>query len=216
MLYTNVLEAIGKTPLIKINRLLPQGCGVEVYGKLEAVNPGGSIKERISLSMIEAGEKSGELTKEKIVLEATSGNTGIGLAMVCAAKGYRCMLIMPESASIERRKIMQAYGAEILLTPLPRQPMGPLKSHTPLFVNFPNATFSPISIIMMPTGRRTITVPARKYGSRQEAVSPMWFPPWAHLEQSWDSVPISTSTTLVCRWWLWSPISATRFRDSKI
>jgi len=119
MLYNSVLEAIGNTPLIRINRLCPSS-GVALYGKLESANPGGSVKERIAVAMIEAGEKSGELTSDKIVLEATSGNTGIGLAMVCAAKGYRCQLIMSESASLERRKIMQAYGAEILLTPAHR------------------------------------------------------------------------------------------------
>ncbi len=110
MIFNNILESIGNTPLVTINRLNPNK-KVAVVGKLESSNPGGSVKERIALSMIEAGERSGELTKDKIVLEATSGNTGIGLAMVCAAKGYRCLLVMPESASVERRKIMQAYGA---------------------------------------------------------------------------------------------------------
>ena len=105
MLHQNILSAIGHTPLVRINRLFKSD-SVEMYGKLESCNPGGSVKERISLSMIEAGEASGELTEDKIVLEATSGNTGIGLAMVCAAKGYRCVLVMPESASIECRKIM--------------------------------------------------------------------------------------------------------------
>lgn len=100
---------------------------VQLFGKLESRNPGGSIKDRIALSMIEAGEKSGELTGDKIVLEATSGNTGIGLAMVCAAKGYHCQLVMPESASIERRQIMQAYGAEIILTPARRATDGAIE-----------------------------------------------------------------------------------------
>jgi len=126
MLYNTVLEAIGHTPLIRINRLCP-ATDVRLYGKLESANPGGSVKERIALAMIEAGEKSGELTPDKIVLEATSGNTGIGLAMVCAAKGYRCLLIMSESASLERRKIMQAYGAEILLTPAHRSTDGAIE-----------------------------------------------------------------------------------------
>ncbi len=126
MLYNSVLEAIGNTPLIRINRLCPND-KIRLYGKLESSNPGGSVKERIALAMIEAGEKSGELTPDKIVLEATSGNTGIGLAMVCAAKGYRCQLIMSESASLERRKIMQAYGAEILLTPAHRSTDGAIE-----------------------------------------------------------------------------------------
>ncbi len=125
ILCNSILDAIGNTPLIRINRLNPST--IPVYGKIESMNPGGSVKERISLSLIEAGEASGELTPDKIVLEATSGNTGIGLAMVCAAKGYRCQLIMPESASLERRQIMQAYGAEIILTPANRSTDGAIE-----------------------------------------------------------------------------------------
>ncbi len=112
----NVLDLIGNTTMVELNTMSPKK-NVKILCKCEARNPGGSIKDRIALSMIEAGEKSGKLNKDKIVLEATSGNTGIGLAMVCAVKGYKCLLIMPESASIERRKIMRAYGAEIMLTP---------------------------------------------------------------------------------------------------
>ncbi len=140
MLHQNILSAIGNTPLIRINRLFKSDT-VEMYGKLESSNPGGSVKERISLSMIEAGEESEELTAEKIVLEATSGNTGIGLAMVCAAKGYRCLLVMPESASIERRKIMQAYGAEILLTPAKRATDGAIEKAYALAREFPDRYF---------------------------------------------------------------------------
>ncbi len=112
----NVLSLIGNTPLVRITRLNPNP-KVEIYAKLEAFNPGGSIKDRVAISMIERAEKTGELTKDKIVIEATSGNTGIGLSMVCAIKGYKLMLLMPESASEERKRIMRAYGAEIFLTP---------------------------------------------------------------------------------------------------
>ena len=140
MLYNTILDVIGNTPLIRINRLFTKE-SVSIYGKLESSNPGGSIKERISLAMIEAGEASGELTKDKIVLEATSGNTGIGLAMVCAAKGYRCVLVMPESASIERRKIMQAYGAEILLTPAKRATDGAIEKSYAMAREFPDRYF---------------------------------------------------------------------------
>ncbi len=140
MLHDNILSAIGNTPLVKINRLYNNE-KIEIYGKIEASNPGGSVKERISLSMIEAGEANGELTKEKIVLEATSGNTGIGLAMVCAAKGYKCVLVMPESASIERRKIMQAYGAEILLTPANRATDGAIEKSYAMVREFPERYF---------------------------------------------------------------------------
>ena len=112
----NILALIGNTPLVRINRLNPNP-KVEVYAKLEMLNPGGSVKDRPALNMIEQAERSGALTKDKIVLEATSGNTGIGLAMVCAVKGYRMLFTMSESASAERRKILRAYGADILLTP---------------------------------------------------------------------------------------------------
>ncbi len=112
----NILSLIGNTPLIKIRKLNPNP-KVELYAKLESFNPGGSIKDRVALAMIERAERNKELTKDKVVIEATSGNTGIGLSMVCAVKGYKIMLLMPESASEERKRIMQAFGAEIFLTP---------------------------------------------------------------------------------------------------
>jgi cysteinyl-tRNA synthetase len=112
----NILGLIGGTPIVRLNRLNPNP-QVEIYVKLEYFNPGGSVKDRPALAMIEAAEASGELTPEKTVVEATSGNTGIGLAMVCAVKGYRLLLAMSESASLERRRILRALGAEILLTP---------------------------------------------------------------------------------------------------
>src|SRR5210317_670046 len=126
MAYHNILEKIGDTPIILINRLNPAR-KIKIYAKVESFNPGGSVKDRIALSMIEGAEKSGNLTPDKIVLEATSGNTGIGLAMVCAVKGYKCQLVMPESASIERRMIMEAYGVEILLTPAKRSTDGAIE-----------------------------------------------------------------------------------------
>ena len=112
----SILNTIGRTPLVEIKLLNPNP-KVTLLAKLEYFNPGGSIKDRIAMAMIEAGEVSGALTPDKIVLEATSGNTGIGLALVCAVKGYRLLLTMSESASIERRKILRAMGAEIRLTP---------------------------------------------------------------------------------------------------
>lgn len=114
--FPGVLERIGNTPVVEIKRLNPNP-RVTVLAKLEGINPGGSIKDRIALSMIEAAEAQGKLQPGKIVLEATSGNTGIGIALVCAVKGYRCLLAMSESVSLERRKILAAYGAEFLLTP---------------------------------------------------------------------------------------------------
>ena len=111
----NILETIGGTPHIRLNRLYDPG--VEVWMKAERANPGGSIKDRIALSMIEDAERQGTLTPDSIIIEPTSGNTGVGLAMVAAVKGYRLILVMPESMSIERRRLMAAYGAELDLTP---------------------------------------------------------------------------------------------------
>src|SRR6478752_10042418 len=112
----NILGAIGNTPHLKINRLFNSYPG-EVWVKLERQNPGASIKDRIALYMVEEAEKRGDLKKGMTIIEPTSGNTGIGLAMVCAVKGYKLILVMPESMSIERRKVMHAYGATFELTP---------------------------------------------------------------------------------------------------
>jgi cysteinyl-tRNA synthetase len=111
-----LLDLVGNTPLVPITRLNPNP-RVRLLAKLECFNPGGSVKDRIALTMIEHAESEGELTRDKTILEATSGNTGIGLAMVAAVKGYRILLVMSEGVSLERRKILAALGAEFLLTP---------------------------------------------------------------------------------------------------
>src|SRR5690606_14631552 len=112
----NILELIGQTPLVKLNRIIGK-TDADVYLKLEFFNPGGSVKDRIALSMIEEAEKEGRLKPGDTIVEPTSGNTGIGLAMVAAAKGYRAMLVMPDTMSLERRNLLRAYGAELSLTP---------------------------------------------------------------------------------------------------
>jgi cysteine synthase A len=112
----SVLELIGRTPLVRLARVSPEG-GAIVLGKLEAKNPGGSVKDRPALAMIEAAEKAGKLKAGAMIIEATSGNTGISLAMIAAVRGYRCVLVMPEDMSVERRHVLRAYGAEIVLTP---------------------------------------------------------------------------------------------------
>lgn len=112
----NMVELVGNTPLVKVNTL-NEGSQAEVVAKLEFYNPGGSVKDRPALSMIEAAEREGHLDKDTVIIEPTSGNTGVGLAMVAAVKGYKLVLIMPESMSIERRKLLKKFGAELVLTP---------------------------------------------------------------------------------------------------
>ena len=126
LIYNNITETIGKTPLVRLNRIA-ENIEPHVYVKLEYFNPGGSIKDRIALAMIEAAEEKGIISKDSTIIEPTSGNTGIGLALVCASKGYKLILTMPESMSIERRKILHAYGAEIVLTPAKEGMKGAIK-----------------------------------------------------------------------------------------
>lgn len=112
----SITDLIGNTPIVKLNRVVPEDAA-DVYVKLEFFNPAGSIKDRIALAMIERAEKEGKLTAGGTIVEPTSGNTGVGLAMVAAAKGYHLVITMPETMSVERRKLMQGYGAELILTP---------------------------------------------------------------------------------------------------
>ncbi|HCD9235269.1 TPA: cysteine synthase A [Elizabethkingia anophelis] len=137
MKFQNILETIGNTPVVKINKLFNSDS--EVWIKLEKSNPGGSIKDRIALSMIEDAEAKGLLNKDSIIIEPTSGNTGIGLSLVAAVKGYKLILVMPESMSVERRKIMEAYGAEFVLTPIEKGMKGAIEKANELAEVTPNS-----------------------------------------------------------------------------
>jgi cysteine synthase len=134
---TSILDTIGGTPVVRVNNLF--GKKAEVWMKLERANPGGSIKDRIALSMIEDAERRGILKKGSVIIEPTSGNTGVGLAMVCAVKKYKLILVMPESMSIERRKLMAAYGASFELTPREGGMKAAIQKATDLVNSTPNA-----------------------------------------------------------------------------
>ncbi len=135
-LYDNVVETIGRTPMVRINRIID---APNVYAKLEFFNPLASVKDRIGFSMIDDGERSGKITKDTTIIEPTSGNTGIALAFVCAAKGYKLILTMPESMSIERRALLRALGSDLVLTPAAEGMPGAIKAAEKLVGETPNA-----------------------------------------------------------------------------
>lgn len=139
----NVIELIGNTPLIRLNKIGDTSKRAEILGKLESLNPGGSVKDRPCLEMIEDAEERGILKKGSTVIEPTTGNTGIGLAMICAVKGYRCILTMPEDLSLERIYLLRSYGAEVFLTPAKRGVQGSIKKAEELIKKTPNS-FMPL------------------------------------------------------------------------
>ena len=137
---TSLLEHIGNTPLLHPqNFLTAMDCSATILAKSEGFNPGGSIKDRAALAMIEDGEKKGQIKKDTVIIEATSGNTGIGLALICAQRGYRLVLTMPESMSIERRNLLQAMGAELILTPAADGMQGSVDKANELMASLPSA-----------------------------------------------------------------------------
>ncbi len=136
--YDNVAQAIGETPMIRLNRVIPPG-GATVFAKCEFFQPLNSVKDRIGAAMIEAGERDGNVKKDTVIVEPTSGNTGIALAFVCAAKGYKLILTMPESMSVERRALLRFMGAELVLTPASEGMKGAIAKATELVEKTPNA-----------------------------------------------------------------------------
>ena len=133
----DVTELIGNTPLVRLNRVT-EGAVAEIAAKLEFYNPAHSVKDRIGFSMIDSAEKAGKINKDTIILEPTSGNTGIGLAMVCAARGYKCVMVMPETVSKERKMILRAYGAQVILTPGPEGMTGAIRKAEELAATDPH------------------------------------------------------------------------------
>src|SRR3989339_2199205 len=142
MICKNILQTIGHTPMVKINKLNPRPA-VNIYAKVEGVNPGGSIKDRIALKMIEQAEAEGKLTPDKTIIEATSGNTGIALAMIGAVKGYKSEIVMSEAVSVERRKMIAAFGAKVTLTPGDKGTDGAILKCKELTAKFPDKYFRP-------------------------------------------------------------------------
>lgn len=138
----NILEAIGNTPLVKINRMNPNP-NVNLYAKLEGFNPGGSVKDRIGFYMIEEAEKAGQLDYSKVIIEPTSGNTGIGLAIVAAVKGYKVIVVMPETMSVERRKVLNAYGADFVLSDGSKGMQGAIEKAHQMLKEYPDKYFMP-------------------------------------------------------------------------
>jgi cysteine synthases len=141
-MFNNILETIGHTPLVRINKLNPNP-DIQLYAKLESFNPTGSIKDRIALKMLEQAEENGTLTRDKVIIEPTSGNTGIGLAMTGAVKGYAVEIVMSESVSIERRKMIEAFGAKIILTEASQGTDGAIRKAKELCLNHPDKYFMP-------------------------------------------------------------------------
>lgn len=139
-IYTSAAQLIGNTPLLELKNIEKElGLKAKLIGKLEYLNPAGSVKDRVAKNMLDEAEKSGVLTKDSVIIEPTSGNTGIGLASVCAARGYRLIIVMPDSMSVERQKIMKAYGAELVLSPGAKGMSGALEKADELKATIPNS-----------------------------------------------------------------------------
>ena len=138
-IYDDITQTIGNTPLIRLRRVVGADCKAQVVVKMENFNPLWSVKDRIGVAMIDAGERDGKITKDTVIIEPTSGNTGIGLAFTCAARGYKLMVTMPETMSLERRRLLKAFGAEVVLTPGEKGMNGAIAKAEELLKTIPNS-----------------------------------------------------------------------------
>ena len=167
-IYTSADQLIGKTPLLELTHIeKEQQLEARILAKLEYFNPAGSVKDRVALAMIQDAEQRGVLKPSSVIIEPTSGNTGIGLASVAAARGYRIIIVMPETMSVERRQIMKAYGAELVLTDGAQGMKGAIAKANELAAQIP--ALSPVSLSTRPTRRSTARRPARRSGRTRTA-----------------------------------------------
>jgi len=162
--YDSALEVVGHTPLVKLRRVM-DGASSTVLAKIEYLNPGGSVKDRPALAMIREAEESGLLKPGGTIVEATSGNTGTGLAMVAAIKGYRCILVMPDKVTIERRNLLKAYGAQVILTPGAEAMKGAIAKANEIRASVPAKYFMPQQFRIRPTPRSITRVPDRNWST---------------------------------------------------
>ena len=173
-IYDDITQTIGNTPLIRLRRIT-QGCAAEVVAKLENFNPLWSVKDRIGVAMIDAAEAAGKINKDTLIVEPTSGNTGIALAFTCAARGYRLMVTMPESMSLERRRLLKAFGAEIVLTPASEGMPGAVRRAEEIVRQDPKA-FMPQQFKNPANPASTAGPPPRRSGTTPRAGSTSWSP----------------------------------------
>lgn len=175
---TSLLAQIGNTPLLKLEKMAADLPGVEIYGKAEFFNPGGSVKDRPALNMILEGERTGQLHKGRILLDSTSGNTGIAYAMICAVLGYRVLLCLPANASEERKRMLKAYGAEMILTDPAEGSDGAIRKCREIYEADPDKYFYPDQYSILQIGRPTSRPLRWRSWSRPKAGSRTSWLPW--------------------------------------